>query len=81
MSESMPIPEMEFVYETNGIYAAHINYQGRTWRAELAAHSLRYSRANVIAGCFNLEIPPDIIAVYMERVYRWYLDHGGEKTR
>ena len=64
-----------------GLYYAHIRYKKQEKRVLLDKDFLRVSRAVVIQACIEMGIHPNHIAIFMERVYRWYLDQGGRKTR
>ena len=79
------VPEMEFTYEVgrNGdrMHFAFIKYGKKEMGVLLYPESLRKSRESIIDVCMDMKIPGEYVAVYMERIYRWWLDQGGEKVR
>ena len=84
MSKTRKIPELEFysaMPACEELYYARIRYKKKEKCVLLDKDFLGVSRAVIIQACFEMGIHPNHIARWTERVYRWYLDHGGQKTR
>ena len=74
---SNAIPELTF-YDIGSI---SINYDGKELTEYYDKDSLVSIRKTVIEAALELGIRPGTIAIWMERCYRVYLDHGGSKVR
>ena len=82
-SKKHKVPELLFFPKEEGeecIWAL-ISYKKAKFHVILDPKSLCASREAVIEACIDLKVPPTYIAVWQERIYRWYLDQGNPKVR